>query len=155
MLLEKGSNPRGFNFNNMAPIHIAALNGQDELVELFLEDPGMVGLRNEKGLTPFDEALRGRRYDTVRLLLEHGAEIDRVMDNGYTAIHLMLIAKDYKTTQFLIAEGADVYIADADGETAHHFMRKKQLQSLLDLVEARDNPPEPDSSNAVDSVVMP
>lgn len=155
LLLEKDSNPRIFNFNNMTPIHLAALNGHNDLVELFLEYPGMVGLRNEKGLTPFNEALRGHKFETAQLLLEHGAEIDRVMDGGYTAIHLMLVAKDYRTVRFLIAEGADVHIANADDETAHQFMRKKQLQGLLDLVEARDNPPEPATTNAVNSVESP
>lgn len=152
-LLENGADPKAFNFSNMAPIHIAALNGQDELVELLLEYPGMADLHSEKGAAPIEDALRGRKYDTVQLLLEHGADIDRVMENGYTALHLMLIARDYRTVRFLIAEGADVHIANADGETAHDFMRKKQLHGLLDLVDARDNPPEPAATNAVDAVV--
>lgn len=150
-LIEKGADPKVFNFKSMAPIHIAALNGQDELVELFLEQPGMVDLRGDDDRTAFDHALRRNKYETAQLLIKHGADIDRIMSNGYTAIHLMVIAREYKTVEFLIEEGADVHIADPDGETAHYLMRKKQLQHLLDLIEARDNPSEePSPTNAVD-----
>jgi len=155
-LLEKGADPAVFSFNNMAPIHIAALNGQDELVELFLERPGMVGLHNDNGGTALDHALRGRRYDTARLLIEHGADIDHATADGTTALHRMLAARKYSVARFLIEEGADVRIADADGETAYDFMRRKQLQLLLDLVDARDNPlPEPAATNTVDTAEAP
>lgn len=152
-LLEKKANPKLFNFNNMAPIHMAAFNGQNELVELFLEDPEQINLRNEDDRTPFDHALRGYQYDTVRLLIEQGAQIDRVMANGYTALHLMLVARNYKTVRFLIEEGANVHMADPEGETVHDLMHKKQLQSLLDLVEARDLPAA--TTNTADAVESP
>jgi ankyrin repeat protein len=154
-LLENGADPKTFNFINMAPIHIAAFNGQNELVELFLEQPDLLNLMNEDDHTAFDHALRGRHYETARLLAEHGADIDRVMANGYTAIHLMIIAKDYESVKFLIEEGADMHIASSDGETAYDLMNKKKLQSLLYLVELRDNPPEIGGTNTVDSAVSP
>ncbi len=154
-LLEKGADPAVFSFSKMAPIHIAALNGQDELVELFLERPGMVGLRNDDDRTALDHALRGRRYDTAHLLIEHGADIDRTRASDTTALHRMLADKKYSVVRFLIEEGADVHIADSDGETAYDFMRRKQLQTLLDLVDARDNPPEPAATNAVDAAEAP
>lgn len=144
-LLGKRADPKTFNFIHMAPIHVAAFTGQNELIELFLGNPEQINLRNEDDRTPLDHALRGYQYDTVRLMLERGAEIDRVRANGYTTLHLMLIARDYKTVRFLIEEGADVYISDPDGETAHALMRKKQLQSLLDLV----------ATNAVEAVEAP
>jgi len=139
-LLKNGADPEICNFSDMAPIHIAAFNGQDELVEIFLELPGQVELRGKTNRTALDHALRRHKYDTARLLLENGADIDRVMENGYTAIYIMLVARDYEVVKFLIEEGADVQIADNEGETAYFFMRKKQLQSLIDLVDARDNP---------------
>ncbi len=151
-LLEQGGDPKIFNFSKLSPLHLAALNGQDELVELFLEDPEIVHLLSEDDRTPFDQALRGRHYETARLLLRHGADIDRVR-NGFTATHLMVIAKDYETAGFLIEEGADVYIADSEGETAFDLIRRKQLQGLLDLIEARDHPTA--ESNTVESIISP
>ena len=152
-LLGKGADPKIFNFASMAPIHVAAVNGQTDLVEIFLVDPEMVYLRNDDDHTPFDHAMRGHRYKTAKLLLRHGAEIDRVMDNGYTAIHIMTIAEDYPAVEFLIREGADVHLAGADGETAYDIMCDLQLQSLIDLVDARDNPEL--ATNAVDTVESP
>jgi ankyrin len=151
-LLEKGADPRTFNLTDMAPLHIAALNGQNELVELFLEQPGMIDLRNEDDRTAFDHALRSRKYETVQLLVDHGAAIDRVMKNGYTATHLMVIAKDYQAARFLIEAGADIHLAGPSGETAYELIRNKQLQILLDLVEVRDNPPGVAHTNTVHSI---
>jgi len=152
-LLENGADSKIFNFSDMAPIHIAAFNGQAELVEILLE-PGSVELCGKANRTAFDHSLRRHKYDTARLLLENGANIDRVMEDGYTATHLMLIARDYEVVKFLIEEGADVRIADNKGETALFFMRKKQLQSLLDLIAARDNP-EAVETNAVEAAESP
>lgn len=149
-LLGKGADPKAFNFASMAPIHIAAANGQTDLVEIFLVDPEMVYLRNDDDLTPFDHAMRGHRYETARLLLLHGAEIDRVMDNGYTVIHIMTLAEDYPAVEFLIREGADVHVAGADGETVYDIMFNLELQSLIDLVDMRDNPEA--FTNALDTV---
>jgi ankyrin repeat protein len=154
-LLEKGADPRVFNLADMAPLHIAALHGQNELVELFLEQPDQLTLCNEDDRTAFDHALRGRKYETLQLLMDHGYNIDRVMNHGYTAVHLMVIARDYQAAQFLIEAGADVHIASPEGETAHALMKDKQLQALLDLVEARDNPVEMNGTNTVGSVTQP
>ncbi|MCF7817573.1 MAG: ankyrin repeat domain-containing protein, partial [Kiritimatiellales bacterium] len=155
LLLQKGADPKIFNGANMTPLHIAAFDGQNELVELLLQQPGLVDLCNEHDRTAFDYALQGLHYDTARLLLRNGADINRVRKNGYTAIHLMVVARDYKTVEFLIGEGADVNIANAEGETAADLMRSKELQSLLDLIELRDHPPEPAATNAVDVVDAP
>lgn len=60
--------------------------------------------------------------------------------------------KDYEAAEFLIEEGAAVHIADPEGETAHDLMREKQLQFLLDLIDARDHPA---ATNAVEAVEAP
>ncbi len=152
-LLEKGADPKIFNFNHMAPIHITAFSGQTELIELLLEEPQQINLHNEDDRTPLDHALRGHQNDMARLLVDRGAAIDRIRANGYTTLHLMLIARDYKTVRFLIEEGADVHIANLDRETAFDLMRKKQLQSLLDLIDARDHPEA--ATTAADAVESP
>ena len=139
-LLEKGADAKLLNFNDRAPIHLAAFNGQNDFVELFLEQPELIDLRTEGDGTAFDYALRGRKYETMTLMLGRGYDIDRVMANGYTATHLIIIEKDYKAARFLIEAGADVHIPSPDGETSYILMQNKQLSNLLDLVSARDNP---------------
>jgi ankyrin repeat protein len=141
-LLERGADATIFNDEEMAPVHIAARNGRDELIETFAARPELLELRSEDDRTAFDHALQGRRYETARRLLELGADIDRVRENGYTALHLMLIARDYKSARFLVEQGANAHLAHPGGETAYELMRTKQLQTLLDLLEVRDNPHE-------------
>ena len=151
LLLKNSVDPSAFNFSGMAPVHLAAISGQKKLVELFLEYPDMVSLRDKEGRTPFNHALRGYKYDAARLLLRHGADINRIMADGYGAIHITIIDDDYEAAEFLIAEGADVYLASVDGETAYDMMRSRQMQSLLDLIEARDNSSRSNTVDAVDS----
>lgn len=151
MLLENGAVAKAVDFAGRRPLDIAAANGDNELVSLFLDDPEMIGWASKDDLTAFDQAVREQKFDTARLLLAHGADMNRVMANGYTITHTMVIDKEYKTAEFLIGAGADVDIAAPDGETALDLMRRKQITMLLDLVEARDHPPKA-FTNAVDSV---
>ena len=152
ILLASDADPRIFNFAQMTPLHLVAIGGHDDLVGLFLELPNMTGLHGENDLTPFDQALKGRKYDTATLLIEKGADINRILANGDTMMHQAILNRDYRTARFLIRAGADVRIKNTRGETAHDIMRRKQLHGLLELVEARDNPTEGSSTNAVDVV---
>lgn len=137
VLFDHGSDPSISNFRKVAPLHTAAFNGQVELVELLLKDPKILNLCDASNRMAFDYALQGHKYDVVRVLLKHGSDINRIVENQQTVLYLMIVAGDYKVARFLIEEGADVDIAGPGGETAHDFMRKKQLQDLLDLVDAK------------------
>ena len=55
----------------------------------------LVDLRSEDDRTPFEHALRARKYDTAKLLLEHGANIDRVRNGGEIVMHDITQTRDY------------------------------------------------------------
>jgi ankyrin repeat protein len=140
LLLDHKADPRIFNFSHMTPIHIAALAGQNDLLSIFLEQPGLTGLRDEQDLTPLDYAIKEHRFETANLLIAAGADIDRILANGSTLLHQAILSRDYTTARFLIAANANVRIPDAKGETAFDILRRKQLSGLIDLVDQRDHP---------------
>ncbi len=140
LLLGYNADPRIFNFIHMTPLHIAALAGHNDLLAIFLEQPGMTGLRDDQDLTPLDQAIKGHHYETANLLIAAGADIDRILANGSTLLHQAILSRDYTTARFLIAANANVRIPDAKGETAFDILRRKQLSGLIDLVDQRDHP---------------
>jgi len=147
-LLEKGANPRIFNFADMSPIHLAARMGAIESIKIFLKkDPSLVHLcSKETDRTPFADAIRGEHFQTARFLLKNGAQINRVLKSGFTILHSMLISRELGKAMFLVEEGADIHIvcksvrADVndEGETAYHYMRRKKMRKLLKLVDKRE-----------------
>ena len=88
-------------------------------------------------------------------MIEHGSDINRVLSNGETLLHQAILDRNYQMARFLIRSGGDVLIANTKGETALDIMRRKQLQGLLDLVEARDHPVEDEGTNVVTTAESP
>jgi ankyrin repeat protein len=161
MLLSNGADPRIFNFAQMTPLHLVTIGGHNDLVSIFLELPDMTGLHGENDmtglhgendLTPLDHALKGRKYETADLLIEKGADINRIQANGDTLLHQTILARDYRTARFLIRAGGDIRIPNAKGETAYDIMRRKQLNGLLDLVDAESESYEVNMTNTVEAI---
>ena len=140
LLLEHEANPKLFKFVHKTPLHIAAVGGHVEMVNLYLEIPNIAGLVGDDNLTALEHALQVRQYDTAELLIEKGANINRIQPRGDTMLHGTITGLDYRTARFLIRAGADVNIPNSEGVTTYDLLRRKQLTGLIDLIEIRDNP---------------
>lgn len=147
LLLEHAADPTIFNFTHMTPMHIAARDGNNELVSVFLKRPDILELCDESERTPFDYALKSRKYKTAKLLMEHGADINRQLVNGDTLLHRLLMDKpDIPAIRFLLSEGARVDIKNIKGKTAFDLLREKELDYLINI----EDEPE-DSSGLLES----
>ena len=127
----------------MTPLHLAVMDGRDEVVALFLDRPGMTELADETDQTPLDLAMKGGKYETAQLLIDAGADVNRVLADGDTLTHKAILSRDYKAARFLIRSGADMNIPNADQVTALDLIEQKELAGLLEMVEARDRPAAP------------
>ena len=58
----------------MTPLHLASRVGSLEIVELLIKHNANIHVRNNRGLTAFQEASAKKRRNVMQLLLEHGAE---------------------------------------------------------------------------------
>jgi len=100
----EGQRPR-----RLACIHLAALKGHKELVELFLQNGVDVNVRNNRNDTPVLWAARGNHVDTVRLLIQHGADLHIQNDKGSTPLHWAVRYGFTDLARVLLDEGhADV-----------------------------------------------
>ena len=100
----EGQRPR-----HLPSIHMAALHGHKELVELFLEHGIDVNARNNKNDTPVLWAARGNHVDTVRLLIRCGADLQLENDKGSTPLYWAVRYGFSELVRVLLDEGrADV-----------------------------------------------
>ena len=107
--------------NGDTPLHIAALHGQVNAVQVLLDAGADVNARNNDGaFTPGDlwNILGASGHpDPVALLTVHGVDAND-MKNGYTPLTLAVFSIRHKQiVQMLVAKGADVNAQASSGAT--------------------------------------
>lgn len=118
-LLNHGADPakRALLKHGNAPLHVAAQNGFDPIIELLLaKSTNNVDVRNSGGQTPLMLAAWARHPHTVTLLIKRGANPRAVDRHGWTALHTPWDAKpsdaNYTSVmEILIANKAPVNAA--------------------------------------------
>jgi serine/threonine-protein phosphatase 6 regulatory ankyrin repeat subunit A len=107
------------------PLHLAAYNGYDEVVEVLLTREATVNKPDKGGRTALHwAAYRGHQPAVIVLLsaiLEKGLSIDAKDNQGYTPIHTAAVSDSFTCLQTLIKGGADVHTRDNLGRTALHL----------------------------------
>jgi ankyrin repeat protein len=77
LLLQRGVNVNVRNSRGQTPLHIAAQNGQLDVVRLLLASQQIdVNARDQQGSTPLHLASEKGHVEVVQLLVAHGARLD-------------------------------------------------------------------------------
>lgn len=111
LLLDSGAdvNLRPKSKNGVAPLHVAARNGDLEALNLLLSRGAEPDIRDSRGDTPL---MTGARYaPIVEALLAKGADVNARDDDGSTP--LMSAVSSVESLRVLISHGADVNARDA------------------------------------------
>lgn len=112
--------PEDFLFSNAA-IHVAAVNGYDQLLKSLLDadaDPDDIGYEENKGLTPpIVLAAWEGSIETVRILLEYGAD-PNITASAETALYTAAEHGDKEKVDLLLQFGAqlDIFTAAITGD---------------------------------------
>jgi hypothetical protein len=101
LLIAKGAE---VNKKGWAPLHYAATNGHDDVVQLLIEHSAYIDAASPNGTTPFMMAARGDHVTTMKVLLQGGADPRLKNQIGMTAL-----------------------------DFARHYQAKDALQSLEDM----------------------
>lgn len=82
-LIDKGAE---VNKKGWAPLHYAAANGHDDIVQLLLDHSAYIDADSPNGTTPLMMAARGNHLSTVKVLLDAGADSRVKNQIGMTAL---------------------------------------------------------------------
>lgn len=89
------------------PLHLASWKGDDEMVQLLLDNGADVNLTNEGG-SALDRALSAGYGDVAKLLLEAGAQVSNEVNiTGHSLVHYIRQG-DLELVELLLQQGADV-----------------------------------------------
>lgn len=91
----------------LTPLHVAAEEGNEEMVEFLLEHGASPFARSDTGTTPFYRAARSGCTKTLRLLYNAGSEVDAETWDTWTPLMEAVESDHYEAAQLLLSWGAD------------------------------------------------
>jgi ankyrin repeat protein len=117
------------------PLHYAALGGNVELINYFIDKGAKLELQDARLKTPLHLAAMGDRKDAVVVLLKRGAAIETRDDYQRTALILCARERGQAATgRVLIEAGADVNAVDKFGSTALELAAWRGKADFVDLL---------------------
>ncbi|KAG9503711.1 hypothetical protein J7337_003664 [Fusarium musae] len=140
-LLARGSDPDHIAYKSCKyrAIHIAARNGNVDLVRLLLESGASENVRlgAPEHSTPLHIAVawadEGRKHaDVVRILCQFGSDVNAAAQEGSTAMHMAVqnAACDKNMVQALLRYGADIDRKDDKGFSPLYYAVKNKREQL-------------------------
>ncbi|XP_014486998.1 PREDICTED: transient receptor potential channel pyrexia-like [Dinoponera quadriceps] len=109
-----------FDRNGFAAIHYAALYGNLECLNVFLQSGCRVNLPTESGKTALHLAATGGWVDVVLLLIESNADIQQQDQAGDTALHAAVNLHRLECVEALLVHGADPNAENNIGRSSLH-----------------------------------
>ncbi len=118
-LLDVGCPIDARNNDGITALHIAAVNGNHEAIEVLVSNGADVNIAIDgTEEAPLHWAAAMGKLKAVRSLLQRGADIQAKNIGGYTALHLATMNKCFEIVELLLSLGAEVNAVDNHGHTA-------------------------------------
>lgn len=123
--------PDGFT-----PLGLAAFFGQEETVELLIDEGADVNARsrNAMGVAPLHSAVASGNARIVRALLEANAAVDPVQQGGFTPLHGAAFAGNGDIVRLLLDAGADPAARTDEGKTPLAIAEEKGHRVVAGLL---------------------
>jgi hypothetical protein len=128
-LLEQGSDINAGNRHGQTPLHLAAKQGNSELMRLLLEQGALVdAAESAAGYTPLHTAATQGRADLCELLIRYGAEPDVLTGNLESPLHLAIEKGHAGVVAVLLKYRARLDVRNKNGLTP--LQRAEQLKNM-------------------------
>jgi ankyrin repeat protein len=118
----------------LAPLHMAAMLGNKEMIDLLLSNGAEINIKNPDGITPLQYAIFTERHEPVKLLIEKGADINNKGFRGATPLHDAVLNNQKEIAEMLIKAGADVNAEMTTAIKPIDMARKLNHGELVDLL---------------------
>lgn len=109
------------------PIHIAAIHGQNNVIELLVSKGASVDHLNSSHQTPMHMAVEGNHFSTIEMLFKMKSNAVNVRDQlGNTPLHYTTIHYNSKVVKLLVQHGGDINALNNMGDTILDIVVRKQ-----------------------------
>lgn len=130
-LLKNGADPNAANREGYTPLHIGALQGGFDIVQLLLKNGADPNVTNNRAQTPLHMAVSGDGdLKVVKLLVEAGAKLDPMNDEGFTPVRLAAMRGARTVFKWLVSASGG-----KEPRPARHSP-EKQPESTQNLISA-------------------
>ncbi|XP_004602631.2 transient receptor potential cation channel subfamily A member 1 [Sorex araneus] len=139
-LLQDISDTRLLNegdLHGMTPLHLAAKNGHDKVVQLLLKK-GALFLSDHNGWTALHHASLGGYTQTMKVILDTNVKCtDRLDEEGNTALHFAARAGHAKAVLLLLSYGADIVLNKQQASFLHVAIHNKRKDVVLTTIRSK------------------
>ena len=111
-------------------------NDRFEEFRFLVEHNADFGIKDDNGMTLFQEACKGGHLDIIEYLVERGADVNHPDNEGLSSIHYAVMGGNPELVRYLLEHGSDPNKRTKRNETPLHFAAKySSFQEIQFLVE--------------------
>ena len=130
-LLSKKAKMSIVDVNGDSPLHAAAAEGLNPIIELLIKKGAVTYKKNKKGETPLYKAVSMGELETVSLLIEKGASVNTKDKKGNTALHRAAYKGHEEMVQFLLKSGAKKSVVNKKNQTPADLAKNNNIKKML------------------------
>lgn len=132
--------------NERTPLHIAAENSHEDIVNLLIENRANVDCRDFSLETPIMKASYLGFLNIVRVLHKNNSDLNlKERSSGMTALMFAALHNQTEVIDFLSSNGANIHLENHERKTAlHYVVSKKSYEGAAILISKDANPLHPD-----------
>ena len=112
-------------------LHLAAEQGNLEVVKILLAHQANVHAKNIQGRTPLHLAAYDGKPEVIQLLLDHNASIEAKDNQGQTPLHRAAVAEQVEAVQLLVKYQANIAAIDHNGRIPYDLAELDAVKQLL------------------------
>jgi quinoprotein dehydrogenase-associated probable ABC transporter substrate-binding protein len=106
LLSRKGADINNKGNDGETPLHLAVINGDNELITLLLDRKAQIDAPDSDGYTPLALAAARNKARSVKLLTARGANLEATIPGGYTPLFIAIGQGKLSAAKALIDAGA-------------------------------------------------
>ncbi len=125
--------------NGRTPMHYAALDGNLEVVKLFLKYNAKVNPNDNDGYTPLHYAAINGHLEVVQHIVKHSANVNQINNRVNSPVYYALLKGHIRVVLYLVEQGVDVNLADKWGNTPLHYAALYGHIGVLELLLKKDD----------------